>query len=126
MFLIIAESVQVRLDHLRYVPDYKCRKCTGEIRPLEGLPAESVGDMISVVGGIGESIVARIRYGWNKFRWLLPLLPRCFHCAQKVKCSIHVRNVVLYGSETCVLKEEDLIWWWYGGCVMWHWSLLTS
>ena len=29
----------------------------------------------------------------------LYLPPRCFHCAQKVKCSIHVRNVVLYGSE---------------------------
>ena len=26
----------------RSVPDYKCRKCTGEIRPLEGLPVESV------------------------------------------------------------------------------------
>ena len=27
---------------LRYVPDYKCRKCAGEVRPFEGLPAESV------------------------------------------------------------------------------------
>ena len=27
---------------LRSVPDYKCRKCTGEIRSLEGLPAEFV------------------------------------------------------------------------------------
>ena len=26
----------------RFVPDYKCRKSTGEIRPLEGLPAESL------------------------------------------------------------------------------------
>ena len=25
---------------LRSVPDYKCRKCTGEVRPLEGLPGE--------------------------------------------------------------------------------------
>ena len=27
---------------LRSAPDYKCRKCTVEVRPLEGLPAESV------------------------------------------------------------------------------------
>ena len=62
---------------LRSVPDYKCRKCTGEIRPPEGLPAESVvinngslevvdkfcdlGDMISTGGIVEENIVARIR-----------------------------------------------------------------
>ena len=76
---------------LRYVPDYKCRECTGEIRSLEGLPAESVvtsnksleivnkfcylGDMISAAGGVGESMVARIRCGWEKFRELLFCLP---------------------------------------------------
>ena len=27
---------------LQSVPDYKCRKSTGEIRPFEGVPAESV------------------------------------------------------------------------------------
>ena len=27
---------------LRYVPDYKCRKCTGVIRLLEELPVEYI------------------------------------------------------------------------------------
>ena len=27
---------------LRFIPDYKCRKCTGQIRPVEGLPTESI------------------------------------------------------------------------------------
>ena len=55
----------------RSVPDYKCRKCTsGEVRPLEGLSAETVDIsnsclMISAAGGVGESIVARIRCGWR-------------------------------------------------------------
>ena len=94
---------------LRYVPD-KCRKCTGEIRPLEGLPSESVvvsneslevvnkfcylGDMISAVG-VEESIVARIRCDWVK---CMTLLPRYFHCAQKVKVFRHLSGVKL-GSE---------------------------
>ena len=29
-------------DRLMSAPDYKCRKCIGENRTLEGLPAESV------------------------------------------------------------------------------------
>ena len=58
---------------LRSVPVYKCMKCTGEIRPLEGLPEEYVavsneslevvnkfcclGDIISAAGGVEQSIV---------------------------------------------------------------------
>ena len=77
-------------DRLRYVPDYKCTNCTGKIRPLVGLPAESVvvnnesleivnkfcylGDTISAVAGVEESIVARIRPEWKKFREIFPLL----------------------------------------------------
>ena len=56
-------------------------RCTGEIRPLEGRPAESVvdkfcylDDIINVAGGVEESIVARIKFGWKKFREPLPLL----------------------------------------------------
>ena len=75
---------------LRSVADYKCRKCTGEVRPHDGQPEESVvirndsleevnkfcylGDVISAGGGIEESIVSIIRCGWKKFRELLPVL----------------------------------------------------
>ena len=60
---------------MRSVCDCKCRICTGEIRSVEGLPAESVvisneslevvnkfcyfGDMISAGGGVEESIVRK-------------------------------------------------------------------
>ena len=91
---------------LRFVPDYQYRNCLGEIRPLEGLPAESVivsneslgvvnklcylGDMNSADGIVGESVGTRIRCGWNKFRDILSSLSRYFQCAQKVKSSRHV------------------------------------
>ena len=50
--------------------DYKCRKCTDEVIPLEEQPAEYVvvskkfynlGDMICAGGCVEESIAARIR-----------------------------------------------------------------
>ena len=41
-------------------------------------------NMISVDGCVEESIVARIRCGWKKFRELLPVLTsNCFHCTQR-------------------------------------------
>ena len=58
---------------LQSVPDYKYRKCTGEMSAIEGLPAESVvvsNESLEVVkkfcylgdtsagGGVEESIVA--------------------------------------------------------------------
>ena len=65
---------------LSSIPDYKCRKCTGEIIPLEGLPAEykvvsneslDVVNKFCYLGDISaaeESIVARIRCDWKTFR----------------------------------------------------------
>ena len=60
------------------VAEYKCRKCTFEIRPLEGLPAVSVvisnesleivkkfcylDDIISAAGVVEESILAIIMW----------------------------------------------------------------
>ena len=68
-----------------------------------------MGDTISAAGGVEESIVARVRCGWKKFRELLPLLtPKVFslHLAGNIfqQC---VRNVVLYGGETWAVKIED-------------------
>ena len=75
---------------LRSVPDYKCKKCTYEIKPLEGLPAEYVvvsneslevvikffylGDTINAGGDFEESIKA----GRNIENFCLYLPPRCF------------------------------------------------
>ena len=68
-----------------------------------------LGDMISV--GAGESSVARIRSGWKKFRELLPLLTsRVFSLRTRGRAfEACVRSVVLYGSETWPVKEEDLV-----------------
>ena len=73
---------------LRADPSYKCRVCTGSYvrqeRPnplvLDGVALETVdtfcylGNKISAAGGAGESVVTRIRCGWDKFRELLPVL----------------------------------------------------
>ena len=109
---------------LRTVPD--CKKCTGDIIPLGGLPTESVvvsneylevvkkfcylGDMISPAGGVDETIVARIRNGYKKFRELLPQLTSklfSLHTKGNIFQSC-IRIVVLYCSEVCAVKEEGL------------------
>ena len=113
-------------SRLRPIADFKCRRCTGDARPLDGQPVKSIaiggetlevvdkfcylGDMISAGGGAGESLVSRIRSGWKKFRELLPLLTsRGFSLRTKGHVfEACVRSVVLYGSETWPLKEDDL------------------
>ena len=70
-----------------------------------------LGDMISAGGGVEESIVARVRSGWKKFRELLPVLTTkgfSFHSKGRVYQAC-VRSVMLYGSETWAAKEEDLV-----------------
>ena len=86
---------------LRFVPDCKCKKCTGDIRQLVGLSAESeslevvnkfdyLGDMISAAGGVEESIVPLDVVGRYLGNFCLYLPQRCFHCEQKVKISRYV------------------------------------
>ena len=52
-----------------------------------------------------------IRHGWCKFRYLVPLLAsRGFPLWAKDRLySACVRSVMLYGSETWPVKEEDVI-----------------
>ena len=84
---------------LRSVPDYMFRKFSVKIRPLvinEYLEVVNkfccLGEMISA-GGIEESIVARIRCGWRKFRELLPVLTwKVFSLCTKGK--VCVKSVV--------------------------------
>ena len=69
-----------------------------------------LGDMLGAGGGAETSTVARIRSGWKKFRELLPLLTSRV-ISHKVKGRLYnacVRSVILYGSETWPLKEEDI------------------
>ena len=65
--------------------------------------------MISASGGVEAAVNARIRSVWRKFRELLPPLtskgtPLRLKGKLYVAC---VRSVMLYGSETWVIKKED-------------------
>ena len=66
--------------------------------------------MLSANGGAEAASIARVRSGWKKFRELLPVLTnRGF--SHKVKGKLYaacVRSVMLYGSETWPMKDEDL------------------
>lgn len=109
---------------LRDDGNYVCVVCRGEHvererRERVELAGESfscveefcyLGDMISAGGGAEASSVARIRSGWRKFRELLPLLTTR-GLSFRVKGRLYaacVRSVMLYGSETWAVKEEDV------------------
>ena len=110
--------------NLHHVQNFKCKACnssqeSGEKQTeveLDGIKYEVVnhfcylGDMLSAIGGAEASSIACIRSGWKKFRELLPLLTsRSFSLKVKGKLySACVRCVMLYGSETWPLKEEDI------------------
>ena len=55
--------------------------------------------------------MTRIRRGWCKFRYLVPLLTsRGLPLGAKSRLySVCVRSVMLYGSETWPVQEEDVI-----------------
>ena len=68
-----------------------------------------LGDTINAGGGARESVVTRIRCGWGKFKELLPVLTskRFSLCKKGRLYGACVRSVILHGSETWVVKEED-------------------
>ncbi len=64
----------------------------------------------SAGGGAEACSVARVRSGWKKFRELLPLLTLkglSLHIKGKLYASC-VRSVMVYGSETWAVKEDDV------------------
>ena len=70
LFLSIsAEIVHVRLDKLR-IPAESAVVSNESLEVVNKFC--NLGDMISSVGGVEKSIVARIRRRWKKFRQLLP------------------------------------------------------
>ena len=68
-----------------------------------------LGDMIYAGGGVDTAVSAIIINGWRKFRELLPLLT-LKGTSLRLKGKLYaacVRSVMLYGSETWVIKKED-------------------
>ena len=71
-------------------PDYRCTRCQGTARPLDGRPQKEVqvgpdklevvasfrylGDMLSAAGGCELLTTTRVKTAWKKFKDLLPVL----------------------------------------------------
>uniref|UniRef100_A0A0L8I6X9 Uncharacterized protein n=1 Tax=Octopus bimaculoides TaxID=37653 RepID=A0A0L8I6X9_OCTBM len=69
-----------------------------------------LGDQVSSGGGCAESVAARIRIAWAKFRELLPLLATK-GLSLRVKGRLYdacVRTTMLHGSETWAVTAEDI------------------
>ena len=69
-----------------------------------------LGNMLGSEGGVERSVITRVGTAWRKFRELLSLLTSRVLSLQ-VNGRLYeacVRSVMLYGSETWAVKEEDL------------------
>ena len=78
------------LKRLKKDPDYRCTRCQGTARPLDGRPQKEVqvgpdklvvvasfcylGDMLSAAGGCELSTTTCVKTAWKKFKDLLPVL----------------------------------------------------
>ena len=69
-----------------------------------------LGDMLGSEGDVERSAITRVSTAWRKFRELLSLLTSRVLSLQ-VRGRLYeacVRSVILYGSETWAVTEEDL------------------
>ena len=120
------------LKHLKKDPDYRCTKCQGTARILDGRPQKEVqvgpdklevvasfcylGDMLSAAGGCELSTTTRVKTAWKKFMDLLPVLSSC-HLSFKTGGSVYsscVQRAMLHASETWPLTKPNLqkVWAW--------------
>ena len=97
-------------------PDYRCERCKGTARPIDGRPEPDklevvasfcyLGEMLSPSGSCELAVTTCVK----KFRELLPVLTSC-HLSYKT-CS-HVysscfRSAMLHASETWPLMKTNL------------------
>ena len=111
---------------LRENPEYRCSRCQGTARQIDGRPITEVqlgedkldvvpdfcylGDMISASGGCDLAAITRCKCAWGKFRQLLPLLANR-HIPHVVRGRVYsacVRSVMLYGSETWATTVDTI------------------
>ena len=114
------------LQRLTPNPDYRCARCMGNARPIEGRPQSEVqvgpdklevvasfcnlGDMLSAGGGCEMAVTTRVKTAWKKFRELLPVLTsryRSYKTHGHVYSSC-VRSAMLHASETWPLTKTNL------------------
>ena len=114
------------LKHLIKDPDYRCTRCQGTARPLDGRPQKEVqigpdklevvasfcylGDMLSAVGGCELSTTTCVKTASKKFKDLLPVFSSC-HLSFKIRGRVYsscVRSAMLHASETWPLTKPNL------------------
>ena len=111
------------LQRLTPNPDYRCARCMGNARPIDGRPQNEVqfrpgklevvasfyylGDMLSAGGGCEIAITRRVKTAWNKFRELLPVLTSR-HLSYKTRGNVYSSCAMLHVSETWPLTKTNL------------------
>ena len=114
------------LKRLKKDPDYRCTRCQGTARPLDGRPKKEVqvgpdklevvasfcylGDMLSAAGGCELSTTTRVKTALKKFNYLLPVLSSR-HLSFKTRDRVYsssVRSTMLHASETWPLTKPNL------------------
>ena len=114
------------LRRLSVDPNYRCARCKGTARPIDGRPQKEVqvgsdklevvasfcylGDMLSAAGGCELATTTRVKTAWKKFKELLPVLTSR-HLSYKTRSRVYsscVRNAMLHASETWPLTRPSL------------------
>ena len=114
------------LKLLKKDPYYRCTRCQGTARTLEGRSQKEVqvgpdklevvasfcylGDMLSAAGGCERSTTTRVKTFWKKFKDLLPVLSSR-HLSFKTRGHVYsscVRSAMLHASETWPLTKLNL------------------
>ena len=113
------------LQRLTPNPDYRCARCMGNARPIDGRPQSEVRvgpDKLEVVAsfcylvtcfllgrGCEMAVTTRVKT-WKKFRELLPVLTSR-HLSYKTRGHVYsscVRSAMLHASETWPLTKTNL------------------
>ena len=107
-------------------PDYRCARCMGNARPIDGRPQNEVqvrpdklevvasffylSDMLPAGGGCEIAVTTRVKTAWKKFRELLPILtsPNLSYKTRGHVYSTCVRSTMLLASETWPLTKTNL------------------
>ena len=114
------------LQRLTPNPDYRCARCMGNARPIDGSPQNEVQfvpdklevvasfcylcDMLSAGGGCEIAVTTRVKTAWKKFRELLPVLTSR-HLSYKTRGHVYsscVRSAMLHAIETWPLTKTKL------------------
>ena len=114
------------IKHLTKDPGYRCTRCQGTARSLDGRLQREVqvgpdklevvasfcylGDMLSAAGGCKLLTPTRVKSAWKNFKELLPVLSShhlCFKTRGHVYSSC-VQSTMLHASETWPLTKPYL------------------